>query len=139
MSLKLDTLELSVAALQRSINTASRNLDHADADLCETIRAGVIQHFEVAYEQCWKFIQRWLRDNQSPEEADFPRTRKELFRLAAQQGLISDPLPWFTFSEARNLTSHAYDTAKAESGFATALRFLPYAHELLDSLRTRND
>lgn len=45
----------------------------------------------MAYEQCWKFIQRWNSENQSPEDADIPRTRKELFRVAARLELISDP------------------------------------------------
>lgn len=138
MTLQLESLELAVDALDRSINTALRKMDPMDSDLNETIRAGVIQHFEVAYEQCWKFIQRWLRENQSPEEIDLPRSRKDLFRQAARCGLISDPIPWFDFGEARNLTSHTYDLSKAEKGYIIAKRFLPFAQELLDRLRDQS-
>ena len=39
-------------ALERSIKTSNR-VDDSDEDLQETVRAGVIQHFEVAYELSW--------------------------------------------------------------------------------------
>jgi len=139
MALELGSLEAAVDALRRSIDAARRSSDVADTDLIETIRAGVIQHFEVTYEQCWKFMQRWLRENQSPEPADYPRSRKELFRMAARLGLISDPAPWFKFGDARNLTSHTYDTEQAEAGYKTAQEFLPYAQEFLSRLREKND
>jgi nucleotidyltransferase substrate binding protein (TIGR01987 family) len=139
MPLKLDSLELAVEALQCSLDAAERHAATEDAALRDTIRAGVIQNFEVAYELSWKFIQRWLRENLSPEDADYPRSRKELFRMAARERLIADPLPWFDFAEARNLTSHTYDVSKAESGFQTARRFLPHAKALLASLEAQND
>lgn len=69
------------------MNVADEQIDAPSTDL----RAGVIQNFEVAYEQCWKFIERWIRENRAPENADHPRSRKELFRMAARHGLISDP------------------------------------------------
>lgn len=43
----------SIDALERSVKTAS-SLDTSDDNLWETVRAGVIQNFEVAYEQCGK-------------------------------------------------------------------------------------
>lgn len=49
MSLQLDSLAKSIDSLERSVKTASR-VDDSDEDLQETVRAGVIQHFEVAYE-----------------------------------------------------------------------------------------
>lgn len=105
----------------------------------ETVRAGVIQNFEVAYEQCRKMIQRWIRENRTPEDADNPRTRNELFRMAARYGLVSDPEPWFAFGEARNLTSHTYDESRALSAYDAALKFLPLAEELLGRLERSND
>ncbi len=68
-------------------------MDARSVDLRDTVRAGVIQNSKVAYEQCWKFIQRWIRENRTPEDADHPGTRKELFRLATRYGLVADPLP----------------------------------------------
>lgn len=139
MPLELDSLIKAVNALKRSVKAADKNFESLSADLQETVRSGVIQNFEVAYEQCWKFIQRWLRENQSPEEADHPRTRKELFRMAARYGLIPDPLPWFDFGNARNLTTHTYDEQQAQESFDTARRFLTHAENLLERLQEAND
>lgn len=139
MTLELDSLRKAVDALRRSLHASEGAMETLDGDLRETVRAGVIQHFEMAYEQCWKFMQRWMRENASPEDADFPRTRKELFRSAARHGLISGPAPWFTFGDARNATSHTYDEEQAITVYDAARLFLPHAQELLDRLEARND
>jgi len=139
MALELDSLKKAVEALKRSVNAADEHMDALGADLRDTVKAGVVQNFEVAYEQCWKFIQRWLRQNQTREEADYPRTRRELFRMAARYGLISDPLPWFEFGDARNLTSHTYDAAQAAAAYETARRFPAHAEEVLKRLEEKND
>lgn len=139
MPLQLDSLRSAVGALHRAVQTSGSLPDSANRDLRETVRAGVIQNFEVAYEQCWKMMQRWIRENKSPEEAEFPRTRKELFRKTAQYGLIADPLPWFDYGEARNQTSHTYDEAKAISAYDTALRFLTDAQDFLQRIEKLND
>jgi nucleotidyltransferase substrate binding protein (TIGR01987 family) len=139
VTLELNSLALAVDALKRSLNVANNNMATLSVDLRETVRAGVIQNFEVAYEQCWKFIQRWIRENRTPEDADHPRTRKELFRLAARYELITDPLPWFEYGDARNLTSHTYDAKQAEVVFAVAGHFSIDAQYLLKQLKERND
>lgn len=136
MALELDSLRQSLAALERSLAVADdrRTPGAMDEALRETIRAGVIQNFEVAYEQCWKFIQRWLRENQSPAAVDQSRTRKDLFRLAARCGLIQDPIPWFEYGDARNLTSHTYSPQTADTVFNAARRFRDDAGYLLRQL-----
>lgn len=136
MALELDSLRQSLAALERSLAVAddSRSPGDMDGALRETIRAGVIQNFEVAYEQCWKFIQRWLCENQSPAAVDQSRTRKDLFRLAARCGLIQDPIPWFEYGDARNLTSHTYSPQTADTVFNAARRFRGDAGYLLRQL-----
>jgi nucleotidyltransferase substrate binding protein (TIGR01987 family) len=139
VALELDSLVRAVDALRRSVRSVDAEAGALSADLKETLRAGVIQNFEVAYEQCWKFTQRWLRENRAPEEADDPRTRKELFRAAARHGLVPDPLPWFEFGRARNMTSHTYDAAEAAAVYETARSFLDHAEDLLERLRERND
>lgn len=139
MALELSSLEKALDTLARSLHAASYNLESLSDDQRETMRAGVIQNFEVSYEQCWKFIQRWLRENRSPEDADHPRTRKELFRLAARVGLIADPLPWFEYGDARNLTSHTYDAKQADIVFRAAGKFVTDAKDLLSRLQERND
>ena len=66
MSLQLDNLAKSIEGLERSIKTANR-VDDSDEDLLETVRAGVIQHFEVAYELSWKML-IFLKKNSIEEQ-----------------------------------------------------------------------
>jgi len=138
MSLNLNNLEKSIKALEKSLTIYHSGSSYSE-DLREILRAGIIQNFEVAYEQCWKFIQKWIRENRSAEDAEHPRTRKELFRIAARYGLISDPVIWFEYGDVRNLTSHTYDDEQANEAFSTAVKFLPAALSLLDILRKTND
>jgi len=141
VALDLGSLRKSVEALQQ---VAKRSQDKSIVDSLDeitqtAIRAGVIQHFEFTYELCWKFIQRWIRTNKTPEDADHARTRKELFRMAARYGLIADPTPWFAYGEARNITSHTYDEETAEAVYETSLKFVADAKFLLEQLEKFND
>jgi nucleotidyltransferase substrate binding protein (TIGR01987 family) len=141
MKLDLSSLQKAVESLEKTIKvsedkTLTKGLDE---DAKEAIRAGVIQNFEFTYELCWKFMRRWLKENADVEEAEYPRTRKELFRLAARFGLIKEPHAWFSYGDARNLTSHTYDEDKAETVYETAVDFLEDAKYLLERLQERND
>ena len=137
MSLQLDSLTKSIDALERSVKTAS-SLDTSDDDLRETVRAGVIQNFEVAYEQCWKMMKRWLEENIGSTYVDGV-TRRELFRLAAESRLITDVERWMDYHTARNQTSHTYDEATAQSVFEEATQFADDAKQLLRKLEAHND
>jgi len=141
MALDLTSLEKAVASLERALATAHsvEFISKLTAAQQELIRSGVIQTFEFTYELCWKFIQRWLRANTTPEDADHPRTRKELFRMAARCDLIKDPLSWFAYSDARNMISHTYDEETAEQVYETSARFVEDAKYMLDQLEQRND
>ena len=141
MNLDLSSLRKAVDSLEKTLKVSKNKILVAklDNDVKDAIRAGVIQNFEFTYELCWKFMRRWLRENADVEEAEYPRTRKELFRLAARFGLIKEPLSWFSYSDARNLTSHTYDENKAESVYETAVGFLGDARYLLDRLQEHND
>lgn len=139
MALNLDSLSKAIDSLNRSIAVAEKYKDSPDGDMMETVRSGVIQGFEVTYEQCWKMIQRWIRENRTPVDGENPRTRKELFRMAARYGLIADPLPWFSYGEARNLSSHTYDEKRAALVYEVARSFLGDAEFLLHQLEKMND
>lgn len=139
MPLELGSLRKSIDALGTSLDVAHDKSISGSTALRDTIRAGVVQNFEVAYELCWKFVQRWLRINLSPEDADRPRTRRELFRIAARYGLISDVEAWFAYGDARNQTSHTYDERQAAAVFAVAERFAVDARNLLERLESLND
>ena len=76
---------------------------------------------------------RWIALEVSPEESS-PRTKRDVFRTAARYGLINDPKPWFRYTEARNLTSHAYDQKKAEKILSIANDFLQDAKDFYQEL-----
>jgi len=96
MALELESLRKAIAALARSLRVAGEQAGGEDVDLLETLRAGVVQNFEVAYEQSWKMMKRWLEANVSPVAVDGV-TRCQLFRLCHENRLIDDVDGWMTF------------------------------------------
>ncbi|WP_028329426.1 HI0074 family nucleotidyltransferase substrate-binding subunit [Brachyspira alvinipulli] len=137
MVLNLDSLKDSINALDRSIKVYNK-IQNDDNDLILTVRAGVIQNFEIAFEQSWKFIQRWLNENISPDITS-GITKKELFRLAAKNLLIDDVEKWIKFKDAGNSTSHIYSNDLSQEVFNEDLKFLPYAENLLKRLEDNNE
>ena len=104
----------------------------------EAVNAGIVQCFEVAYEQSWKMVKRWLENNISAQDVDGV-TRRHLFRLAAEARLIEDVELWMTFHQARNETSHTYNLVKATAVVDMASGFLLACDSLLAVLKVRND
>ena len=133
---------LDASPLRRAVGTladlleASGNADRM-AMLSEVerlgIRAGVIKHFEMAYELCWKMAERWLDANVTQGVAR-GATRRQLYRLAADRGLIHDVDAWMRYHEARSETVHVYDEAKAAEVHRVAGEFVPDARALLAAL-----
>jgi len=138
--LDLSSLKSAVVSMEKTISVVHDKafMNNLNEDQRNAIRSGVIQNFEFTYELSWKFVQRWIRLNKTPEDAD-TRTRKDLFRMAAHYRLISDPIPWFEYGEARNITSHTYDEVKAKSVYDVAVRFIDDAKYLLKQLEISND
>ena len=83
----LTQLAKAHASLQRSIAVFDRVSLGADPDLIDTTRAGVVQNFEVAYEQSWKVLRRWMMKNLSIPDSGLTQ-RRQLYRLAAKHTLI---------------------------------------------------
>lgn len=138
MKLELTSLEKAVSALERSINAVSVNAGSLSPEIMEVLQAGIIQHFEVAYEQCWKTMKRWIENNVGAEIADGV-TRRELFRLAVESRLIVDVDRWMTYHAARNETSHVYNQETANEVGKRAVEFLAAAKEFVEAIRARND
>jgi nucleotidyltransferase substrate binding protein (TIGR01987 family) len=133
--LDITSLKNAVQALRKSIDVYEKNRD-ADVDLSNTLRSGVIQNFEVAYELSWKFMRRWLEANISSDIV-MGVTRKEFYRIAAENLLIPDVEIWWNFHEGRNKTSHTYDSIVADDVLDTAMKFLPYANDFITRLEQR--
>ncbi len=138
--LDLNSLERAVGALEEAV--AETHDQRAMGRLSEVQRrifiAGVIQSFEFTYELSWKFIKRWLDMNVGAVYVDGV-SRRELFRIAAEQRLIDEVEVWWDHHQTRNLTSHVYDEEVALEVFERATRFLVDAQSLLSRLRARND
>lgn len=140
MALELSSFEKAVSALAGVLAKSddAEFMSHLDEVARNAIRAGVIQHFEFTYELCWKFIKRWLEMNVSATAVDGV-TRRELFRLGAENRLIVDVEQWMRYHEARNLTSHTYQPEIAERVYNIAHDFARDAARLLAALEARND
>lgn len=140
MVLKFGNLKKSIDALDRALQILASPtiMDIVDLPTQETLRAGAIQNFEVAYEQCWKAMKRWLEKNFNAVQVDGV-TRRELFRIAAEHVLIEDVDHWMSFHQARNETSHTYDGSVAIEVLRIAEVFLAPAKKLLHYLEMHND
>ena len=138
MRLDYTSLISALSQLQKSLGYLNSDLAKNDHELYLQFRAATIQAFEYTYELSWKMIKRWVAFNVSPEMSEPLYSRKELFRQAAKEGLIKDPIPWFKYHEARNISSHTYQ----ESTAAKVVTFAPGLAEdvrfLLDELDKRN-
>ncbi|MCL1947052.1 MAG: nucleotidyltransferase substrate binding protein [Chitinivibrionia bacterium] len=126
---KLDTESLrnAISALKDSIDVF-REYGEKSAVLFLSLRSGVIQNFEVSYELCWKFMQKWLEMNISDDIVKGV-CRKEFYRICEQYDLIENAEIWWKFHAARNSTSHSYSSSVASSVCDTAIEFLQSAQD----------
>ena len=147
MPLNLEGLRNAITSLEQALVVYQALDDGEDrgpvmGDMEETLRrvlqSGVIKHFEFTYELSWLSIKRWLELNVSPNSADGV-TRRELFRLGAENRLIDDVDRWMDHHSARNDTSHTYRKTTADAVFAAIPAFLQDARRLLHALEARND
>ena len=136
----LTQLEKAIASLEQLHKRVSDEAFMATQDkvIRLGLQAGLIQNLEFSYELCWKAIKRWLENNINSEAVDGV-TRRELFRLAAENRLVEDVEEWMMYHAARNQTSHQYDSALAEETIHLMADFVRAAQRLLNNLKVRND
>ena len=137
MTLDLVSLVGAIKVLRESVDDNLRNGSQFSPLQQETFRFGIIQNFEIAYELCWKAMKRWIEENVGPDVL-FGVPRIELFRRAAENGLIDSVENWMTFHQARNNTSHIYSAGIAAEVYESAVRFVPEAEVFLQNITTRN-
>jgi nucleotidyltransferase substrate binding protein (TIGR01987 family) len=137
---------LDISFLANTINALSEGIDahmeyrenpDAKAKALNTLQAGVIQNFEVAYELSWKFMKRWLEKNINPN-ITLGISSKEFYRIAKEHLLISDSEKWLEFHEARNETSHSYDKETADEVLRVSFEFLDFAKKFLATLENKS-
>lgn len=114
----------------QDLQTASKRLQEAlKRDKDDIVRDAVIQRFEFTFELTWKAIMTILREN----DIEF-RGVKTVFRDAARIGLLENVEDWFSYLEARNLTTHTYDLETAEKVYQRAKEFSKSLTTLLPKL-----
>ena len=103
-----------------------------------TLVAGVIQNFEIAYELSFKMLRRQIEaESASPDEVDTFNFR-DVLRAGAEKGLIADVEAWLRYRQMRNITAHTYDHDKAKQVYLGTVLFLSDARALLAALEARN-
>lgn len=134
-----ECMSLDLLPLDKAINSLKRALDRTnDAAEDEELRDACILRFEYTFELCWKMLKRQLElDLPSPAEVD-GFSYRQIFRTAAERGLVEDVEAWFDYRERRNITSHTYDEAKAARVFEALPAFAGHAEELLARLNKSN-
>ena len=142
MPLDLENMRNGIASLSLDkalmLSQDPELVNRSDVALGPVLRAGVIKNFEFTYELSWKLIKGWLEANVSPNTGDGV-TRRELFRLGAEQRLIDDVDRWMEHHSARNDTSHTYRETIAKEVYRAVPAFLADARLLLAALEARND
>ena len=104
----------------------------------QTFRAGVVKQFEITFELSWKLMARWLNTHVTEGITDRV-SKSELFRLAAEKGLVADVEKWMEYNKARNQTAHIYDQRIADLVYRATREFVHDATYLLRALEARND
>ena len=140
MPLELDSLRNSIKSLTDLLAVSENDARMGQLSEVERngIRSGVIQNFEVTYELSWKLMARWSNTYIGAGIADGV-TKRQLFRLAAENRLILDVDLWGQHHEARNATAHIYDEEKALLVYRATREFVHDAQLLLEALEARND
>jgi nucleotidyltransferase substrate binding protein (TIGR01987 family) len=119
-------VELAVAVLEQGLR------ENAEYPHLLTTRDGAIQRFEFVVDTSRQLLLRVLKEVFSISEAN---AQKDTFREAAKLGLVADAEKWIVHVNARNRTSHTYDSKIAEEVFAHIPSVLPDARDLLQRLR----
>ena len=117
---RLAELTPAFARLKEAMPTVTNQLE----------KDGVIQRFEFVFELVWKTLKDYAEDR-GRMDASSP---KDAFRVAADLGIIEDPLPWFDFLKSRNEATHLYDEQKAEEVYVQIPRFIDAVDLLISKI-----
>ena len=119
--------------LLRLLGIALTRLEGALAQpVNEFVRDSAIQRFEFTFELFWKSLKAYAEG--SGLEAYSPR---DSVRTAFQLGVIQEHPDWFRMLEDRNLTSHTYNEATAETIYSHLPAYLRLIREAQAELTRR--
>jgi nucleotidyltransferase substrate binding protein (TIGR01987 family) len=138
MNLDLTSFRDAVAALERSMTFLASESAKSDPQLHEQFRNSAIQCFEFTHELAFKMMKRQLEQMSADPAAIDKMTYMDIVRSAAEAGLLDDISRFKDYREKRNLTSHTYNQAKAETIAAVLPAFRDDMRYLLAELEKRN-
>ena len=130
-------MELYLSPIKKALASLSQILARPEVETDPDLRDGAIQRFEYTFELSWKLMQKVLDLDRDPESVP-SYGKKDLFRVMAKKGLISDAEAWFNFLDARNQTVHGYDQKQAEIVFKEAKKFPVQVLELIKNVENRH-
>lgn len=133
MRLDLTSLRSTLVALEKSIGFLNSELAE-NRDLREQFRAAAVQAFEFTHELAFKMLKRQLRQMTADPNAIDRMAYMDVVRSGAEAGLVADVARFRDYREKRNITSHAYDQAKAEQIEAVLNDFRDDVRHLLNGL-----
>jgi len=138
MKLDIYPFEKALAQLEKSLEYLHSDLARQDAGLREQFRAATIQAFEFSYELGTKMLRRQLEQIAANPAEIREMVFMDMIRTGAEAGLVRHVPNYRVYREKRNMTSHAYDEAKAEEVLAVLGDFLTEMLFLRDELQRRN-
>jgi len=131
--------ELDLSPLKKAVDRLREGLERYERNTEDIqIRDGLIQRFEVTYEQSHKMLRRYLRmTSGSPDEyadADF----QFVIRSGNERGLLlGEWADWKKYRELRAKASHTYDEDIAREVAGSIPVFLREAEALLERLQAK--
>jgi nucleotidyltransferase substrate binding protein (TIGR01987 family) len=108
--METDRLQLRVGEFVKAV---TRLNEACQQPVNSFIRDSVIQRFEFSFELGWKMLK--VRLESEGLQASTPR---QTIQEALQAGMLQDGNQWSEMLRMRNLTSHTYDEALAETVYA---------------------
>ena len=133
-------MTLDFTSLEKAFGSLKRAMDRSQKDEEDTeIRDACIQRFEYTYELAWKMLKRQLEVEIADKAEVDAYSKKKLFRVGAERGLIGNPENWFTYVDKRNLTTHTYDEENAQLVYGVLVGFIADVSDLLGKLKKRHD
>lgn len=117
---RLTELKQAFARLKEAIPKVKNQLE----------KDGAIQRFEFVFELVWKTLKDYAQDKGRLDAA----SPKDAFRVAADLGLIDNPLIWFDFLKSRNEATHLYNEQKAEEVFSQIPNFIGAVENLISKI-----
>ncbi len=132
-------MQLELAPFRNALTSLERGLVRRRSNLAdEEVRDACIQRFEYCFELSWKLLKRQIEAEIGNTTEVDGYSKRTLFRVAAERGLIASPEPWFVYLVQRNKTSHAYDARVAMEVAAVLEGFALDAQSVLATLEMRD-